>query len=147
MTVIAVLGAGNIGATLARKWTTAGHQVTLASRSPDAPALRDLAAGVGAHTASHADAVRDAEVVLVALPARSSNGSSPTSASARYGSAGSTNSAPLTCSPASGSHSPSVKATAATSPSESSPSEAAGRRIARERVARVGDAAIRLARG
>jgi hypothetical protein len=68
MTVIAVLGAGNIGATLARKWATAGHQVTLASRSPDAPALRDLAAGIGAHTASHADAARDAEVVLVALP-------------------------------------------------------------------------------
>ena len=68
MTAIAVLGAGNIGATLARKWTAAGHQVTLASRNPDAPALRDLAAGIGANTATHADAVRDAEAVLVALP-------------------------------------------------------------------------------
>jgi predicted dinucleotide-binding enzyme len=68
MTVIVVLGAGNIGATLARKWTAAGHQVTLASRNPDAPALRDLADGIDARTATHADAVRDAEVVLVALP-------------------------------------------------------------------------------
>ena len=68
MTAIAVLGAGNIGATLARKWTAAGHQVTLASRDPGAPALQDLAAGIGARTATHADAVRDAEVVLVALP-------------------------------------------------------------------------------
>jgi predicted dinucleotide-binding enzyme len=68
MTVIAVLGAGNIGATLARKWTAAGHQVTLASRNPDAAALRDLADGIDARTATHADAVRDAEVVLVALP-------------------------------------------------------------------------------
>jgi predicted dinucleotide-binding enzyme len=68
MSVIAVLGAGNIGATLARKWTAAGHHVTLASRNPDAPALRDLAAGIGARTGSHVDAIRDAEVVLVALP-------------------------------------------------------------------------------
>jgi 8-hydroxy-5-deazaflavin:NADPH oxidoreductase len=68
MTAIAVLGAGNIGATLARKWTAAGHRVTLASRNPDAPALRDLAASIGAQTASHHDAVRDAAVVLVALP-------------------------------------------------------------------------------
>jgi predicted dinucleotide-binding enzyme len=68
MTAIAVLGAGNIGATLARKWAAAGHQVTLASRNPNAPALRELAAGIGATTATHADAVRDAEVVLVALP-------------------------------------------------------------------------------
>jgi predicted dinucleotide-binding enzyme len=68
MTAIAVLGPGNIGTTLARKWTAAGHQVTLASRTPDALALRDLANGIDARTATHADAVRDAEVVLVALP-------------------------------------------------------------------------------
>lgn len=68
MTAIAVLGAGNIGTTLGRTWAAAGHQVTLASRNPDAPALRDLAAGIGTSTATHADAVRDAEVVLVALP-------------------------------------------------------------------------------
>ncbi|MBV9952194.1 MAG: NAD(P)-binding domain-containing protein [Acidimicrobiia bacterium] len=66
MTSIAVLGAGNIGATLARKWTAGGHAVTLAGRDPER--LRDLAAGMGASAATHADAVRDAEVVLVALP-------------------------------------------------------------------------------
>jgi 8-hydroxy-5-deazaflavin:NADPH oxidoreductase len=68
VTVIAVLGAGNIGATLARKWASVGHQVTLASRTPDPPALQELAAGIGASTASHADAVTGAEVVVVALP-------------------------------------------------------------------------------
>ncbi|MGA2036221.1 MAG: NAD(P)-binding domain-containing protein [Acidimicrobiales bacterium] len=68
MTTIAVLGAGNIGATLARKWAVAGHQVSLASRRPDAPALRELAASVGARTATHLDAVSAAQVVLVALP-------------------------------------------------------------------------------
>ena len=41
MTAIAVLGAGNIGATLARKWATTGHQVALGSRTPDVPTLRD----------------------------------------------------------------------------------------------------------
>jgi predicted dinucleotide-binding enzyme len=66
MTRIAVLGAGNIGATLARKWTSAGHSVTLASRDPEA--IRDVASGMGAEVATHADAVRDAEVVLVSLP-------------------------------------------------------------------------------
>jgi predicted dinucleotide-binding enzyme len=35
---------------------------------PGRPALRDLAASIGARTATHADAVRDAEVVVVALP-------------------------------------------------------------------------------
>jgi 8-hydroxy-5-deazaflavin:NADPH oxidoreductase len=68
MTVIAVLGAGNIGATLARRWVVAGHQVTLASRTPDAPTLQELAAGIGARTASHADAVTGADVMVVALP-------------------------------------------------------------------------------
>jgi hypothetical protein len=68
MTAIAVLGAGNVGATLARRWTAAGHRVTLGSRTPDAPALRDLAAGIGAQTASHLDAVAGADVVVVALP-------------------------------------------------------------------------------
>jgi predicted dinucleotide-binding enzyme len=68
MSIIAVLGAGNIGATLGHKWTATGHHVTLASRNPDGSALRDLADGIGAHRATHAHAVRDAEVVLVALP-------------------------------------------------------------------------------
>jgi 8-hydroxy-5-deazaflavin:NADPH oxidoreductase len=68
VTAIAVLGAGNVGAALARKWTAAGQQVTLASRHPDAAALRDLAVGMHAGTATHADAVREAAVVLVALP-------------------------------------------------------------------------------
>lgn len=68
MTAIAVLGAGNVGATLARKWAAAGHQVTLASRNPDAPPLRDLAASIGATTARHTGTVRSADVVLVALP-------------------------------------------------------------------------------
>ena len=68
MTVVAVLGAGNIGSTIARKWTAAGHDVIIASRNPDAPDLVELATAMGARTAGHTDAVKAAEVVLVALP-------------------------------------------------------------------------------
>jgi predicted dinucleotide-binding enzyme len=68
MTTIAVLGAGNIGATLARKWTAAGHVVTIGTRDPGRPSLRDLAAEIGASLATHGDAVAFADVVLLALP-------------------------------------------------------------------------------
>ena len=68
MTTIAVLGAGNIGATLARKWSAAGHHVTIGSRNPAATDVGNLAAGIGAATASHADAVAGADAVLIALP-------------------------------------------------------------------------------
>lgn len=54
---IAVIGAGNIGRTLGAKWMTAGHSVVYGVRSPGA-----------AGTASVADAVAPAEVVLLAVP-------------------------------------------------------------------------------
>ncbi len=44
---IAVLGAGIIGATLARKWLAAGHAVMFGSRTPDKPELRELVASLG----------------------------------------------------------------------------------------------------
>jgi predicted dinucleotide-binding enzyme len=34
---IAVIGMGNIGGTLGRKWTEAGHEVVYGVRSPGAP--------------------------------------------------------------------------------------------------------------
>ena len=66
---IAVLGAGRVGSTLGRLWHAAGHDVTFAARGAARP--RALAAELGerAHAASVADAVADAEVVLVAVPA------------------------------------------------------------------------------
>ncbi len=54
---IAVIGAGNIGRTLGAKWVGAGHEVVYGVRSPGAP-----------DTASVADAVARAEVVLLAVP-------------------------------------------------------------------------------
>lgn len=68
---IAVIGAGNVGGTLGRRWASAGHQVVFGLRNP-----ADGAAGVkggdalpvGASVAAIADAVRGAEVVLLATP-------------------------------------------------------------------------------
>jgi predicted dinucleotide-binding enzyme len=54
---IAVVGAGNIGRTLGGKWAAAGHQVVYGVRQPGAP-----------DTAAVAEAVVDAEVVLLAVP-------------------------------------------------------------------------------
>jgi predicted dinucleotide-binding enzyme len=54
---IAIIGRGNIGRTLAEKWVAAGHDVTFGVRSPGDEG-----------TASIADAVGAAEVVLLAIP-------------------------------------------------------------------------------
>jgi predicted dinucleotide-binding enzyme len=57
MTRIAVIGSGNIGATIGEAWRRAGHEVTFASRSPEPP-----------RTVAIADAMAGAEVVLLAVP-------------------------------------------------------------------------------
>src|ERR1041385_1020612 len=68
MATVAVLGAGNIGATLAGKWAEAGHTVVLGTRDPNGAGVQARAERVGAGVATHADAARDADVVLFALP-------------------------------------------------------------------------------
>jgi predicted dinucleotide-binding enzyme len=60
---IAVIGAGNIGRTLGTKWANAGHQVVYGVRTPGAP-----------DTASVADAVASAEVVVLAVPGAAAKG-------------------------------------------------------------------------
>jgi 8-hydroxy-5-deazaflavin:NADPH oxidoreductase len=57
MTRIGVIGSGNIGATVGEAWQRAGHDVVYGSRSPDPP-----------RTVAIADAIADAEVVLLATP-------------------------------------------------------------------------------
>ena len=57
---IGIIGAGNIGATLARKLAASGHEVKLAnSKGPDT--IRDLARDLGAVAASKEQAVRDVD--------------------------------------------------------------------------------------
>jgi len=64
---IGIIGAGNIGATLARKFVATGHTVKLAgSKGPEA--VRDKAAEVGAVPVVAKDAVKDVAVIILSIP-------------------------------------------------------------------------------
>jgi len=64
---IGIIGAGNIGATLARKFSKAGHQVMLAnSRGPES--IRALAAEAGVSAVPVAEAVKGVDVVVISIP-------------------------------------------------------------------------------
>ncbi|MGO9584193.1 MAG: NADPH-dependent F420 reductase [Acidimicrobiales bacterium] len=64
---IGVVGAGNIGTTLTKRFTAVGHEVSVAnSRGPET--LADLASSTGAHAASLREATKGAEVVVVTIP-------------------------------------------------------------------------------
>jgi 8-hydroxy-5-deazaflavin:NADPH oxidoreductase len=64
---IGVIGAGNIGGTLARHLAKLGHQVSIAnSRGPDS--LTALAVEIGATPVSVVDAADAGEVVIVSIP-------------------------------------------------------------------------------
>jgi predicted dinucleotide-binding enzyme len=67
---IGIIGAGQIGGTLARKLTKLGHSVSLAnSRGP--ASLATLAAETGAKAVSVADAVKGTNLVVVTIPEKS----------------------------------------------------------------------------
>jgi 8-hydroxy-5-deazaflavin:NADPH oxidoreductase len=65
---IGIIGAGQIGGTLARLWVEAGHEVLLSSRHPEA--LRPLAKSLGARArvGTPREAASFGDVVLVSVP-------------------------------------------------------------------------------
>lgn len=64
---IAIIGAGNIGAPLAKKLAASGHEIKLAnSKGPDS--IRDLARDAGATAVSKEEAVVGVDVVIVSIP-------------------------------------------------------------------------------
>ena len=66
---IGIIGAGNIGSVLAKRFTELGHEVCIAnSRGPDT--LKDVAAATGARAVTAHDAARAGEVVVVTVPMR-----------------------------------------------------------------------------
>lgn len=65
---IAIIGAGNVGAAIARGLKGKGHAVTLGARDPNSAEVSALAAAVGAAVAPPAEAAGGAEVVILALP-------------------------------------------------------------------------------
>jgi len=67
---IGIVGAGMIGATLAKLWTESGHDVRIASRHPET--LHGLVESLGplASVGTPAEAVRFADVVMLTVPLR-----------------------------------------------------------------------------
>jgi predicted dinucleotide-binding enzyme len=66
---IAVIGAGNVGGAVGKVWAAKGHEVTFALNDPTAEKYRkQLAESPGAKAAKIPDAVREAEVVVLAVP-------------------------------------------------------------------------------
>jgi 8-hydroxy-5-deazaflavin:NADPH oxidoreductase len=66
---IAIIGAGRIGGNAARLWSRAGHDVLISfSRHPDQLAARAAELGDNVGAASPADAVANADVVMLAVP-------------------------------------------------------------------------------
>lgn len=64
---IGIIGAGNIGSALTRRFRAAGHDVAVAnSRGPET--LRDLAGETGAQAVTLRDAARGRDLVVVTIP-------------------------------------------------------------------------------
>src|SRR5437868_984365 len=67
---IGIIGAGNIGGTLTRRFTALGHQVFVAnSRGPET--LADLARETGATPVTVREAARSGDVVIISIPVKS----------------------------------------------------------------------------
>jgi hypothetical protein len=66
---IAILGAGDIGATLGGKWITAGHRVVFGVRNPDSGKVAVLRQRLGDHIKvdTIAEALASSDVVLLAV--------------------------------------------------------------------------------
>ena len=67
---IGILGSGNVGGTLGRRWARNGHTVVFSSRNPESAEMKRLIdeAGPTAHAATVAEAACSSDVVLVATP-------------------------------------------------------------------------------
>ncbi len=66
---ITILGTGNIGGTLGKKWSAAGHPVVFGTRDPGSPKSAALAAAMpGASIQSVETAIRHGEAILIATP-------------------------------------------------------------------------------
>lgn len=67
---IAILGAGNIGGALGRKWAQTGHTIRYGVRDPNKPDVQTLVSDLGenASAARVGEAISSAEVVVFAIP-------------------------------------------------------------------------------
>jgi 8-hydroxy-5-deazaflavin:NADPH oxidoreductase len=71
---IAVIGAGNVGSALGTAWAKAGHAIIFGVRDVNKPAPKSLCAQIGATAAPSAEAARQGDVVVLALPWNTAEG-------------------------------------------------------------------------
>ena len=69
---VAMIGTGNVGAALGRRFAENGHKIVYGSRDPSAADVRELVAatGNGAVAVTQAEAARQADIVVLAVPWR-----------------------------------------------------------------------------
>ncbi len=67
---IGIIGSGNVGGTLGKRWAQVGHSIVFGSRNPDSGEIRQLVAAAGstARAASLRDAAQQSDVLLLATP-------------------------------------------------------------------------------
>jgi 8-hydroxy-5-deazaflavin:NADPH oxidoreductase len=67
---IGIIGSGNVGGTLGKRWAQAGHTVVFSSRDPKSDEMKKLVseAGSSASAGSVKDAVKASELLLLATP-------------------------------------------------------------------------------
>ena len=69
---VAMIGTGNVGAALGRRFAENGHKIVYGSRDPSAADVRELVAatGNGALAVTQAEAAAQADIVILAVPWR-----------------------------------------------------------------------------
>lgn len=69
---IAIIGTGNVGATLGKAWAVKGHRIVYGSRAPTSDKAKQLVTETGnnAKVVAQADAVKGAGIVLLAAPSQ-----------------------------------------------------------------------------
>jgi predicted dinucleotide-binding enzyme len=65
---IAIIGTGNIGRVLGRRWAEAGHTVLFGTRRPEEADLQTLARDAGAELKPLQEAASTADVIVLAVP-------------------------------------------------------------------------------
>jgi predicted dinucleotide-binding enzyme len=65
---IGIVGSGNVGGTLGRRFAEAGHSVIFGARRPDSPEAQELARISGGRLAAPREAAQAAEVIVLATP-------------------------------------------------------------------------------
>ncbi|MFN7120320.1 MAG: NADPH-dependent F420 reductase [Saprospiraceae bacterium] len=66
---IAIIGHGNVGGALAKRWAAAGHEVLIGARNPQDEKVQNFIAAYHIPVRDITSAVNQAEVILVATPA------------------------------------------------------------------------------